>query len=231
MHSFCVDTITVNPHLRPRHGILHATGLPIANDARRAARLLTQQAQAGADAMLNEARNGADDILAQARDEAGRLLADAREQASKLSAAERQKVAVQAAELLQVLEQANRTILDQVEDLAASLARTLFDRLVMETTPHERIAASLRRVLQEAPPKLADALLRVHPDDVALLPPVDWPLKADMALARGACRLEAASGQWCAGFDVAVQDLTAAFTQGIAAARRTAAAAQPADAP
>jgi flagellar biosynthesis/type III secretory pathway protein FliH len=222
--NFCVDTIAVNPHLRAQHGILRAAGLPLANHVRRAAHLLQQQARDAADDMLRDARDGAAAILAEARAEAEHLLADARAQASASGAAERQRVALQAGELLQALEQANRTIVEQVDEMVAGLARALYDRLVMETTPQERIAASLRRVQQEAPPKLIDALLRVHPDDAALLPGTDWPVKTDMALARGACRLEAASGQWCASFDLAVQDLQSAFAQGIADAQRAVAA-------
>lgn len=215
MNGFCIDTIAANPHLRARHGILPAAALPITADARHAAQLLAREAQAGAELLLGEARAGAAAILADARAEAERLLAEAGEQASRLSAAERQRVAAQAAELLQSLAQAEGAILERAEDIVAGLAHTLYDRLVMQTTPRERIDAALRRVLQEAPPKLVDAQLRAHPDDLALLPQLDWPLKADTALARGACRLEASNGQWCASFDLAVQDLKAAFTQGI----------------
>ncbi|SFV13955.1 FliH/SctL family protein [Pseudoduganella namucuonensis] len=226
MNSFCVDTIPGNPHLRAPHGILRAAALPITADARHAARLLAREARAGADRLLGaaraeagalaaNARASADGVLADARAEAERLLSEAREQASRLSAAERQRVTEQAAELLQSLERANDAILERVQDIVTGLAHTLYDRLVMETTPRERIDASLRRVLQEAPPKLVDAQLRAHPDDVALLPALDWPVKTDQALARGACRLEASNGQWCANFDLAVRDLKAAFAQRI----------------
>ena len=231
MNSFCVDTIPGNPHLRPHHGILRAAALPLTADARHAARLLVRDARAKADGALRDARSeagalvenahrSADDIVAKARAEAERIRADAHEQAQQLTAAEQQRVIVQASALLKSLEQANDAILERVEDIVIGLAQTLYDRLIMDTTPRERIDAALRRVLQEAPPKLVDALLRVHPEDAALLPEVDWPVKTDAALVPGACRLEASNGQWCANFDVAVQAVKTAFAQGIEDARR-----------
>lgn len=226
MHRFSVDTIATNPHLRAAHGILRAAALPLTADVQRAARLLEQQTRAKADATLREAdaqagalvdsaRTKADGILADAQAQSERLRADAREQARQLTAVEQQRVIAQAATLLQSLEQANDAILERVEGMVAGLAQTLYERLVMETNTRERIEASLRRVVHEAPPKLVDALLRVNPADAPLLPELDWPVKTDAALAPGACRLEASNGQWCANFDIAVQDLKAAFAQGI----------------
>jgi flagellar biosynthesis/type III secretory pathway protein FliH len=121
--------------------------------------------------------------------------------------------------LLQALQQAQDTVLERVEEIVTGLVQTLYDRVVMETTPQERIAAALRRVVQEAPPKLVDALLRVHPEDAALLPELDWPVKNDTTIARGACRLEASNGQWCANFDAAVTAVKAAFAQGVESTR------------
>ncbi|HEX7635819.1 MAG TPA: HrpE/YscL family type III secretion apparatus protein [Noviherbaspirillum sp.] len=231
MNSFCVDTISDNPHLRASHGILKSDALPISANARRAAQLLMRAAQADAEGVLSEARSeagalvedahkDANDILGKARAEAERILADARKQAQQLTAAEQKRAITQAAELLRSLQQANDTILERVEDIVVSLAQTLYDRLVMDTTPQERIGAALKRVLLEAPPKLVDALLRVHPEDAALLPELDWPVKADATLVPGACRLEASNGQWCANFDAAVQAVKAALAQGVEDARR-----------
>lgn len=231
MNSFCIDTITGNPHLRAPHGILKSEALPLTANARRAARLLICDAQAEAEGVLREAQSeagalvedahkDAGDILSKARAEAERILADARKQAQQLTAAEQQRVIAQAKELLRSLQQANDTILERVEDTVVSLAQNLYDRLVMGTTPRERIDASLKRVLQEAPPKLVDSLLRVHPEDAALLPEVDWPVKADATLVPGTCRLEASNGQWCANFDAAVQAVKTAFAQGVEGARR-----------
>ncbi|MTV41984.1 FliH/SctL family protein, partial [Duganella radicis] len=179
-------------------------------------------------ALADDARAEAERLLAGAREQAGRILGEAREQARQLNAAEQQRVVVQAAELLRALEQANEAILERAQEIVAGLAHALYDRLVAQTTPRERIDAALQGVLREAPPKLVDALLRVHPDEVALLPPLDWPVKADAALAPGACRLEASNGQWCANFDLAAQAVKTAFAQGIAAAgAREAAVAAP----
>lgn len=231
MNNFCVDTIPGNPHLRPHHGVLRAPGLRLTTDAQRAARLLMHDAQTKVDTALRDAQNeagaliehahkDADDILLKARTEAQQILAAARAQAQQLTATEQKRVIAQASELLRSLEQANDAILERAEDIVVGLAQTLYDRLVMDTTPRERIDASLRRVLQEAPPKLVEALLRVHPQDAALLPEVDWPVKADVTLAPGSCRLEASNGQWCANFDAAVQAVKTAFAQGIEDARR-----------
>jgi flagellar biosynthesis/type III secretory pathway protein FliH len=215
MNNFCVDTIAGNPHLRAHHGILRAAGLPLTADARRAARLLVRDAQSKADALVENAHGMADDILANARAKAEQILADAGEQAQRLTADEQQRVIEQSSALLQSIQQTHDAVLERVEDMVIDLAQTLYNRVVMEATPRERIDAALRRVIQEAPPKLVDTLLRVHPDDVALLPEVDWPIKADVSLVPGACRLEASNGQWCANFDAAVQAVKAAFAQGI----------------
>lgn len=237
MNKFSVETIVDNPHLRAPHGVLRAAGLRLAADVRRAALLLVRDTQAKADGILRDARSeasalisntnkNADAILSKARTEADRILADAREQAQQLTSAEQQRVITQASELLQALKQTNDTLLERAEDIIVGLAQTLYDRLVTDTTPRERINVALKRVLQEAPPKLVDALLRVHPEDAALLPEVDWPVKTDATLVPGACRLEASNGQWCANFDAAVRAVKTAFSQGIEDARLHAPAAE-----
>ena len=220
MNPFCVERLAANPHLRARHGVLRAAGLALTNDARQAAALLLAQARGQAASMLAQAERDGAAIAAAAQAEADRLLAEARARAARLNAAETERVLVQGAALLQGLEQANAAILERVEEMVAGLATALYERLVMETTARERIDAALRRVLLEAPPKLVDAQLRVHPDDAALLPALDWPVKPDPALAPGACRLEAANGQWCASFDAAMQAVKTAFGEGIAETRR-----------
>jgi|GEM_PF-953045 len=230
MTSFCTDTIRFAPHLRPDRGILRAEALSLTADAQRAAQLLLRRAKSDGDALRDQARAQGESELATARaqaqqeldtarSEAQRVLDDAYAQAQQLAGAEQQRVLEQAAELLELLEQAGAAIVERVEDTALELTQKLFDKLVSEVTPRERLAAALKHVLQEAPPKLVDPLLRVHPDDVELLPEVEWPVKGDPSIARGACRLEAASGQWCAAFDAAVEALTAALRQGVEEAR------------
>lgn len=204
MTGFCVARIAVNPHLRAAHGIVRAGDLALSADARAAARLLLEAARTQAGAERAEAARAAQAVLAEAR-----------AQADALCAAEQARVLDQAAGLLRGLDQARDAVVERAEDIVVDLARALFERLVADTVPRERLQAALARVVQEAPARLAEPQLRVHPDDVALLPALDWPVKPDPLLARGSCRLEAASGQWCASFDAAVDALRAAFADGL----------------
>lgn len=189
MTDFCVDTITLEANLRAEHGVLRVASLAVTSDARLAA-----------DMILQQARNEAEIVLQQARDDAQRLTQEAEKQTLQ-----------RADQLLQALEQANATFLLRAQDTIMELAQGLFDRLVMATTPREQIEAALKRVLREAPTKLVNPTLRVHPDDAGLLPAVEWEVKPDPSLSRGVCRLEASAGEWCADFSAAVAALKSAF--------------------
>jgi flagellar biosynthesis/type III secretory pathway protein FliH len=193
MTGFCVDSITPAPDLRALHGVLRGAGFRVTTDAGRVAERIEREAQEQADQLLDAARA-----------EAARIASEAE-----------REVFERARPLLEALEAMQGTLIERSQELVIDLTRNLFDRLVMQTTPREQIEAALRRVLQEAPPKLVEPLLKVHPEDVELLPAVDWSIKPDPNLARGACRLEASDGQWCANFDGAAEALRVAFADAV----------------
>lgn len=189
MSQFCVVRLAPDARLRPEHGVLSAAVLELTAQAQLLARQIVQQAEAEREALLAEARAQAQ--LAVRESEA--------------------RVLQEGEQLLQGLRQAMQDLLGGAEDIVTGLARQLYERLVFETTPAERIAAAYRRVLEEAPPKLVNAVLRLHPADMPLLAEVAWDCKADARLAPGTCRLEADSGEWQADFSAAVAALTLAF--------------------
>ncbi|MPS30350.1 MAG: flagellar biosynthesis/type III secretory pathway protein [Alcaligenaceae bacterium] len=191
MDSFCVERISISPRLRARHGLLRSQALAVCDDAERAAGLVAHSAQEAADALLEKARS---DAAAIALDEG-------------------QRVAEQAAMLLDGLSAAQERLLDGVERLALELAGRAFERLVADMAPAERIAAAVRRVREEAPVKLHEAIAWVHPDDEAMLENPPWEIRCDARLERGSCRLEASSGEWRASFELAA----AALRQALAA--------------
>lgn len=190
---FCTDTITIDDSLRAEHGVLRVAALAVTADAREAAQRILDDARAQASALLQQAQH-----------DASQRTREAEEQTMQ-----------RAAQLLQSLEQANASFLDHAQGLVVELAQGLFDRLVMDATPREKLEAALKRVLKEAPPKLVNALLRVHPDDVELLPAVDWDVKQDASLAPGTCLLQADSGEWRADFSAAVDALKEGFTRAL----------------
>ncbi len=191
MNVFCIETLSLPAQLRPLHGVVRVADAEVTGDAARAADMMLRQARAEAAALLDGAR--ADAAAAMRR--------------------EQQRVAVEATRLLSGLQQAREKLLDSVGVLAAELAGQAFERLVLETTPAERIAAAVRRIREEAPSKLVSAVAWVHPDDCAALAGSPWEVRPDPRLAPGTCRLEAASGEWRAAFDLAaaaLQDALAA---------------------
>jgi flagellar biosynthesis/type III secretory pathway protein FliH len=194
MNDFCVDSITAEPDLRAADGVLRAGSRRITVDAGVVARRIVQDAHDEAEAMLRRSA----------------------QEAKRATEEAEQDAIARAHGLLQALEQANATLLLRGQDIIVGLAQRLFDQLVMDTAPRERIEATLKRVLEEAPSKLVNPVLRVHPDDFGLLPAVDWDIKADPSLTPGTCRLEAATGEWCADFSAAVTALKAAFERGVA---------------
>lgn len=189
MADFCVETIDCEQSLRPEHGILRVASLAVTSDARSAADRIAQEARAEADALLKQAQEQAQDEVRRAE----------------------QQTLERAAQLLQTLEQAHARLLQRSRDIVISVAQGLFERLVMDTTPRERVDAAIKRLLQEAQPGLANAVLRLHPDDIPLAPEVEWEVKPDAGLARGTCRLEASNGEWSADFAAAVSSLKTAL--------------------
>lgn len=188
MSQFCITQIN-EPVLRPAHGILRAAGLNVTSDARRAAEQIVQEARDAAEQIAEGAHAQASEAVRQAQADT-LLRADA---------------------LLRALEQKNAAFVAAAQDLVSELTLALFDRLVAETSPRERVAASCRRLLQEAPRQLARPVLYLHPDETALAPPTEWEIKADPKLAPGACRLEAGDGEWRADFSDGAHALRSAF--------------------
>lgn len=181
-------------NLRPAHGVWRTAALAVTADADQLAR----------------------DMLAQARQEAEQVRAAAQAQARQAVLREQRETATQGSLLLETLGRARDDMLERVEALVAELAQEVLDRLLLQLTPRERIAAMVRRVRQEAPAKLREAVLWVHPDDRGHLPDSPWEVQADAALTAGSCRLEAASGEWRAEFPLAAQ----ALREGLAEAAR-----------
>jgi flagellar biosynthesis/type III secretory pathway protein FliH len=64
---------------------------------------------------------------------------------------------------------------------------------------------------QEAPPRLHDAVLRLHPEESVDASGLEWAVQADPSLPRGTCRLEAGGGEWRVSFELALSALQEAF--------------------
>lgn len=201
MNAFCVDILAPAACLRADHGVLRDAALRVTADAGVAAEQILDGARTEAQAMLDAARSEAEAMLQAARTEARQAVQTAEQQTLE-----------RATQLIRMLQTTHDTFLASAEATVLDLAQGLFDRLVIDLTPRQRIAATYQRVLLEAPRRLVSPLLRVHPDDVDQLPATEWDVKSDPTLARGTCLLEAASGEWCVDFDAAVVALKAALT-------------------
>lgn len=189
LSTFCAARLEPSPGLLAADGVLRAADLGATADARALAARIVAEAQA----------------------ERAAMLAVAAEQSQLSTAAAQAQVLAEGAALLDALRAAADGLCERAEDIVTGLALQLFDRLMLDTTPQQRVAASYRRLLQEAPPRLVNAVLRMHPDELALAEGWEWPVKADATLPPGACRLEADSGQWRADFHAAAEALSRAF--------------------
>jgi len=191
--NFARHTIAPAPELLPVDGVFALAALRATGDATAAAAHIRSEALAAAQA---------EHMLACERGQAERAVL----QATTLAQAEA---------MLAALAQAERRFLDQAAPMVAELAQALFVRLAGELAPAARVAAMLHQLHVHAPPRLVDAVLRMHPDDAAAAAAAAaacapaWRLEPDAALAPGCCRLEAASGEWCFDFDAAVLALGA----------------------
>ncbi|SFF95763.1 Flagellar biosynthesis/type III secretory pathway protein FliH [Duganella sp. CF458] len=189
MTGFCKARLDADPRLQPLHGILRGDAIERTADAH----VLAGQ------------------IVEQGRQEAQQLLAAAREEA-RLAVHEAQaRVLEQAMRLQQGMDAAMAELLEQAQHVVAELAGVLYDRLVLETTAQEKVAAGCRRLLREAPPKLVNAVLRLHPQDMPPPPGLPWPCEGDDRLEPGTCKLEADSGEWRADFSAAAAALRQAL--------------------
>lgn len=181
--------VTPDPCMKATCGILREKDFFIVSDARRAAEYIMEEARKNADATLTEA-----DIAAQK------------------TISEIEKSTLERANLfLNNLRDMNDRIVTEAEPLVIELAQAVFSKLISQTTPKERIEAMLRQVMKEAPRNIVAPMLRIHPDDIALLPQTIWEVKADTALKRGMCRLEANQGEWHADFETTLDALSTIF--------------------
>ncbi|KRB99101.1 HrpE/YscL family type III secretion apparatus protein [Duganella sp. Root198D2] len=189
MTGFCKARLDADPRLQPAHGILRGGAIERTADAH----VLAGQ------------------IVEQGRQEAQQLLAAAQEEARQAVHEAQVGVLEQAMRLQQGMDAAMAEFVDQAQHMVAELAGALYDRLLLETTAREKAAAGCRRLLREAPPKLVNAVLRLHPQDMPPPHGLPWPCESDDRLEPGTCRLEADNGEWRADFTAAAAALRQAL--------------------
>ena len=187
--EFCQHSIAPPSGLLPSHGVLSAPALALTSDAGQAAARLLADGRARAAALVEEE-------LARSRHDI---------------AAARHKALEQSSAMLAAMERLPRDFLAQAEPTVIQLAQALFQRLVGTLAPAEQAAALLRQLVEAAPLRLPEPVLRLHPQDAAqlaprLLPP-GWALQPDPAQAPRCWRLESRHGEWQFDFDAAVLEL------------------------
>jgi len=191
--KFCIDSIQHDAALRPDQGILRLKALAITTDA-----------QVNAQRILDDARADADQLLEQARQQARQIL-DAAEQQS----VERLR------SYLAAFNAQYAAFSERSRELVIRLALDLFDRMILSISDRERIESLIKRLALEAPAKLSEALLHLHPSDLAHQPDTEWPVKADPDLQPGTVLLVATSGEWRMECDVAIAALKATLKKQI----------------
>ena len=187
--SFCVETIVTDTRLRAEHGVLRQGALCVTNDAHANAQQIRQDTLDEVEQLLQQARQQASEITRQA----------------ELQALERMR------NFMQAFDAQYAAFAERSQPLVIALATGLFDKLVLSLTERERICAVVQRLVLEAPAKLSEAMLHLHPSDIGQLPPPEWPVKADPDLTPGTALLVASSGEWRMEFDLAVATLKAAL--------------------
>ena len=179
---FCVDTLSHDLGLRADQGVLRQSALAITTDAARCAQRRLDEAQAQAANLLQQAQQQADQLIEQAQQETLQRMRD--------------HIAAFNAQYAGFLERA--------QPLVVQLALGLFDRLLSAMSDRERVEALVKRLSMEAPAKLTEAMLHLHPNDVVHLSDCEWPVKSDPELRAGTALLVASSGEWRMDFEVAV---------------------------
>ena len=187
--NFCVAKIDIEPTLRPDHGVLRDNAFAVTADARQCAQRMLDNAQATADQIVQMAQQRTDAITADAEQ---RTLDAMRSYQGAFDA--------QYAEFIQ-----------RAQPLVIQLALGLFDKLVLSMSERERVAATVTRLTFEAPTKLSEVMLHLHPADVAQVADIEWPIKGDPTLAPGTAMLIASSGEWRMNFSMAVDTLKASL--------------------
>ncbi|MFT5532090.1 MAG: flagellar biosynthesis/type III secretory pathway protein FliH [Burkholderiaceae bacterium] len=190
---FCVASIQHDTALRPDRGILRHASFAITTDA-------CENAQR----ILDDARDAADQIRDQARQQARQILEGAEQESIErlrgyLAAFDAQYAAFSG----------------RSRELVIRLALDLFDRMILSISDRERIESLVKRLALEAPAKLSEALLHLHPSDLVHLPDSEWPVKADPDLQPGTALLVATSGEWRMEFDIAIAALKATLEKHI----------------
>ena len=191
--TFYVDSIQHDAALRPDQGILRLSALAVTADA-----------QANAQRLLDDARDDADQLLEQARQQAGQILDEAEQQS-----VERLR------DYLAAFNAQYAAFSGRSRELVIRLALDLFDRMILSISDRERIESLVKRLVLEAPTKLSEAVLHLHPSDLAHQPDCEWPVKADPDLQPGTALLVATSGEWRMECDVAIAALKATLTKQI----------------
>lgn len=183
MSRFCVQTITLDPLLRPVDGVLRAAVLGPAG----------------------EAASVADQIVARAHEQARRIVEQARADAGAQVEAAQAQVLREAQLLMGAMQARYRAFVDDCQPLVIDLTQQMFARLVGGLTPRKRMEAMFRRLQEEAPARLLEPVLWIHPSEAALVPATEWEIRTDPELAPGMCRLEALDGQWSIDFPAAIE--------------------------
>lgn len=187
--NFCMQNIEVDAGLRPDSGLLRLAALKVTADA-----------QACAQRHLDAAHATAAHIVQQAQHEADALTAEAEQRSIEAMRHYQQAFDTQYASFMQ-----------RAQPLVVQLALGLFDQLVLSLSERERIDVLANRLAHEAPTKLSEAMLHLHPSDAAQLPDPEWPVKPDSGLTPGTAMLIASSGEWRMNFSVAVDTLKTAM--------------------
>jgi flagellar biosynthesis/type III secretory pathway protein FliH len=180
--NFCIETISHDDGLRAEQGVLRQNGLAITSDAALCAQRRLADAQAEAAQLLQQAQQQADQLIEQAQQDTLQRLRD------QLAAFDTQYA----------------SFIDRAQPLVIQLALGLFDRLVSSMSDRERVEALVKRIAMEAPSKLTEVMLHLHPDDACHLTECEWPVKSDPEMRVGTALLVADSGEWRMDFEVAV---------------------------
>ena len=187
--NFCVEKIAIDAGLRADQGLLRHATVQVTSDAASCAQRLLEEAHSKAHAIEQEAQQRADAIIIDAE----------------------QRTIEAMREYLNAFDTQYTSFMQRAQPLVIQLAMGLFDQLVLSLSDRERIAVLATRLAHEAPTKLSEAMLHLHPSDVAALPESEWPIKADSSLTPGTAVLIASSGEWRMDFSVAVDTLKTAL--------------------
>lgn len=183
--NFCTQKIEVDAGLRPDSGLLRLAALKVTADAHACAQRHLDAAHTTAAQIVQQAQQKADAITAEAEQRTIDALRDYQ----------------------QAFDTQYASFMQRAQPLVVQLALGLFDQLVLSLSERERIDILANRLVREAPAKLSEAMLHLHPSDAAQLPDPEWPVKPDSGLTPGTAVLIASSGEWRMNFSVAVDTL------------------------